>query len=206
MNESITPPTSIPDLSELGARSEWFAICRYFRRGGSGDHSAYVLEANIIRLADAAVHDYRIAEQCIGQYHQRDPSTFGLAPLVLATTHFESCVWHLERFIKHAKALRSCQTAEPELKALIPRNSIFLHGEIEGRFTKLRHTLAHLETSPSLSNIASGSSLALLPVAEGLIVANHKLSWSDLSSLLIAAHQCACQLAEFTPVAHGAGE
>ena len=202
MNESLSPPAAIPDLSALGARSEWFAINRYFCRGGSDDRAAYILEANIIRLADAAVQDYRIAGQYIAQHHQRDPSTFGLAPLALATTHFESCVWHLERFIKHAKALRSCRTAEPELKALVPRESIFLRGEVEGRFTELRHTLAHLETPAQLSNILSGSSLALSPVAEGLIVANHKLSWGDLSSLLVAAHQCACRLAEFRPEAH----
>jgi len=204
MNESLTPPQTIPDLSKLQARSEWFAVNRYFRRGGSEDHSAYVLEANLIRLADAAIHDYLLAAQCITQHHQRDQSTFGLAPLVLATTHFESCVWHLERFIKHAKALRSCATAEPELKELVPRNSIFLRGELEGRFTKLRHTLAHLETQSNLADIALGSCLALLPVKDGLIVANHELSWDDLCSLLVAAHQCACQLAEFIPSAYEA--
>src|SRR5690606_2740987 len=164
---------------------------------GSNDHNAYVLQANAIRLADAAVRDYLLGETSIQQHHNRAVNQFGLAPLVLATTHFESCIWHLERFIKHAHALRACPSAEPELKALIPKSFLLFQGDIEGELTKLRHTLAHLEKRASRGMIAKGESLALLPMKGGLHISGHWIHWDDLALWLREAHQCATRLASY---------
>src|SRR3546814_6217714 len=67
----LLPPKQIPDLSDVRAHGEWFAIQRGLHRGGSQDHSAYVLQANAIRLADAAVRDYLLGGHSIAQHHGR---------------------------------------------------------------------------------------------------------------------------------------
>jgi hypothetical protein len=124
-------------------------------------------------------------------------------PLILSTTHFEGCIWHFERFIKHVRALRACPTAEPELKALAPKSSVFLQGEVEGKLTQLRHTLAHLEKRASSGQIPQGASLALLPVKNGLQISDHSLTWDELASWLTEAHECSARLASFRPAPVG---
>jgi len=170
----------------------------------SQDHSAYVLQANAIRLADAAVRDYLLGGHSIAQHHERAMNQFGLAPILLATTHFESCIWHLERFIKHVRALRACATAEPELKELVPKTMALLQGAAEGKLTQLRHTLAHLERRATSGRIPKGTSLALLPLAEGLEIAGHNITWDELASWLRDASECASRLANFRALSVGA--
>ena len=195
--EDISPPLSIPSLKHLPAQSEILAVRRGIARGGSHDHSAYVLQANSVRLADAAVRDYLLGEHSIAQHHARQSNQFGLAPLILSTTHFESCIWHLERFIKHVKALRACPSAEQGLRTLIPRDSVFLQGRVEGKLTRLRHTLAHLEKDAGAGRIPRGQSIALLPMQDGLRIGSHHIGWEQLAAWLAEAHACAAQLARF---------
>jgi hypothetical protein len=148
-------------------------------------------------LADAAVRDYQLGRHCINAFHARSSHHFGLLKVIEGATHFENCIWHLERFIKHARAVRACPTAEPELKLLIPKNAILLNGVVETKVTQLRHALAHLEGKNS--KVPAGTGLTLLPQNQGLVMGEFSISWDELVSWLSEANLCASNVARFKP-------
>jgi hypothetical protein len=165
--------------------------------GGSSDTVAHVLFVNCIRLHDAAIREYELGRQAILAFHGRAPDHFGIGHIAQATTHFEGCIWHLERFIKHMRALRSLKSAEIELKAIISRNLSFLSQPAENQITQLRHMLAHLEGAALRGQLPKGTSIALMPLERGLTMSSHTISWSDLAQWLRDAHACIEKLARF---------
>lgn len=196
---NLLPPTTVPDLSALQAHGEWSLLMRGLGGGGSRDHIAQTLLTNCIRLLDAAVNDYCLGAYALNQFHARDPRHFALGHILRATTHFESCIWHFERFIKHAKALRSLKSAEADLKLIIPSGLSFLRQDAEAQITKLRHTLAHLEGAAQRGELPSGKLIALMPIVDGLSIGDQTISWSDLARWLTDAHDCVNRLASFKP-------
>jgi len=205
LQKNLLPPADIPDLSELHAWSEWAAIVRILSGGGSRDHTAHVLLTNTVRLLDASIGDYQLGRLSILAFHARDPSHFAIGHIMRATTHFESCIWHLERFIKHARALRSLKNAEPELKALIPKTLNCLQQASEHAITNLRHTLAHLERDALRGELPQDVTIALLPLECGLRIAEHTIEWKLLVDWLREAHKCVEDLANFRPLPNQAG-
>lgn len=195
--DSLLPPDDLPDLSKLHAWSEWFAIVRSIGGGGSRDHTAQVLLTNAIRLLDAAIGDYQLGRAEVMKFRSRDPSEFAMSYVMRATTHFESCIWHFERFIKHARALRSLKSAEMELRELIPKRLSFFAHDSEHTITQLRHTLAHLEGAALRGELPEGTIIALLPLEDGLIISSHKISWQQLAEWMYEAHVCVETLANF---------
>jgi hypothetical protein len=195
--DNLLPPTDLPDLSKLHAWSEWAVIVRAIGGGGSRDHTAHVLLANAVRLLDAAIGDYQLGRAEVMKFHSRDLSEFAIGYIMRATTHFESCIWHFERFIKHARALRSLKNAERELRALIPRSLSFFAKDSEHAITQLRHTLAHLEGAALREELPQGTKIALLPLEDGLTISSHKILWRQLAEWLSEAHKCVEALANF---------
>ena len=204
-NEFVLPPVDIPDLSKLNALSEQAIIVRVLGSGGSSDHTAQVLLTNTVRLLDASIGDYQLGRQAILAFHARDPSQLAFGYLMRATTHFESCVWHLERFIKHVRALRSLKSAEPELKALVPKGLKCFQQASEHMITNLRHTLAHLEGAALRGELPPGATIALAPIEVGLRIAGHTIEWESLAGWLRDAHKCVEDLANFRPSPAQAG-
>ncbi|SFK45055.1 hypothetical protein [Rhodanobacter glycinis] len=195
--DTIIPPSDIPDLSSLRAQTEWAALLRFFVGGGSSDAVTHALFVNAVRLHDAAIQEYGLGRQAILGFHSCAPDQFGISYIAQATTHFESCIWHFERFIKHARALRSLKSAEIELKAIIPRDLSFLNQSVEHQITQLRHTLAHLEGAALRGQLPQGTSVSLMPLEHGLSISNHVILWSDLAQWLCDAHACIKKLAGF---------
>lgn len=199
---NLLPPSAIPDLTALQAQGEWSLLMGGMGGGGSQDHTAQTLLTNCIRLLDAAVHNYQLGADAISQFHGRGAGEFALRHILRATTHFESCIWHFERFIKHATALRSIKSAETDLKLIIPKNLSFLKQDAEGQITKLRHTLAHLEGAAQRGELPAGKLIALMPMDDGLRIGDHTIIWDDLATWLKDAHACVKRLAGFKPVQH----
>jgi hypothetical protein len=117
----------------------------------------------------------------------------------LASGHFENCIWHLERFITHAQALRSAQSAPDDLKALIPRTLSFLQSSVKRRVKQMRNSLAHLEREALKGHLPQGSNLASLALITGLEVGSHRIAWDELVAWLRDTHSCASALADYIP-------
>jgi len=196
---NLFPPTQIPDLSALNPQSEWATLLRVFVGNGPSDHIAHTLWVNSVRLLDAAICEYSLGRAASLAFHARKPEHFGIGYITQASTHFESCIWHLERFIKHTRALRSLKFAEIELKALIPSNLSFLSQSAESQITQLRHTLAHLEGAALRRELPQGASIALLPLESGLSISGHAITWGNLVQWLRDAHACIEQVIRFQP-------
>jgi hypothetical protein len=199
------PPADIPDLSALPAMAEWMIVSRGIAGRGAADSTAFALQMNCVRLLDGAISSYERGRMLLKSFHTREPSTFGLGFVVSAGTSFECCIWHFERFIKHARALRSSNLAELALRGLIPSKLGFLAQSVESRVTKLRHTLAHLEGAAVRGEVSQGTSIALMPLELGLTVGSHQISWPELSAWLTEAHATVVALANFKPGTDASG-
>ena len=202
--ENLLPPTNLPDLSRLHPWSERAAILRVMGGGGSRDYTAQVLLANGVRLLDAAIGDYQLGRSEVLEFHARDASEFAIGYIMRATTHFESCIWHLDRFIKHARALRSLENAESELKELIPKDLSFL-AESDNAITNLRNTISHLDKVLDNKELPQGAIIVLAPLKDGLSISSREISWQQLVDWLTEAHKCAEALANFRPPACAGG-
>jgi hypothetical protein len=197
--ENLLPPLELPDLSDLPAQSEWMALRRGLAGGGSKDHTAYTLQANCVRLLDAALRDYDFGRHEIAQFHARPPSAFGLTSLIAASSHFESCIWHLERFIKHARALRALKSAETELKQIIPKGLSIFEPSVESRITALRHMVSHLERAAQRGELPPGTSIMPMCREHGLTLSQYVIGWDELAQWLRDAHECVSNIAKFVP-------
>ena len=194
--ENLLPPADLPDLSRLHPWSESATILRAMGGGGSRDHTAQVLLTNGVRLLDAAIGDYQLGRSEVLKFHAREPSEFAIGHIMRATTHFESCIWHFDRFIKHARALRSLKNAEPELKALIPKDLSFLAGSAHA-ITDVRNMISHLVEEAREGKLLQGTKIVLAPLKDGLSISSHEISWHQLVDWLTQAHKCAEALANF---------
>ena len=191
------PASLIPDLSGLKPLAERLIVGRALLGTGSWDAVAYTLQFNTVRILDAAIADYERGRMHVLGFQNRDPSEFALAHFAAGISAFESCLWNLERFLKHAKVLRSHKDAEPELKALIPGSLELFKGEVEGFLTKTRHALAHLEGETRGGARPQGETIALAPTASGLVLGKITLPWTQLAGWLNEAHRYIAHVALF---------
>ncbi len=199
------PPSDLPDLGGLSLHAPRMAMRRYFLGAGPMVHPAYVLQLNAVRLADCAVTEYSLARETIATFHA-DHGSPGIHHYNRTSAHFENCIWAIERFIKHAKAIRSAQFVPKELSGLISRKSSFLQSKVESRVMRMRHTLAHLEGEALKGKLPEGSSIALLPLKCGLSVGEHTIAWEQLKQWLTDINASASSLAEYLPPNTPSGE
>lgn len=193
------PPADLSNLGELRPLAGWFGVLRALAGAGSGDHVAYVLQANSVRLCQATISEYQLAVLAVQHFHEKRQELTALHWAIVSANHFESCLWHLERFIKHCRALRGSVSAEPDLKRIIPRKLQIFEQDAESRITRLRHRLAHLEKAAQDNELPQGSSIMLRPVRSGLILGDLQISWIELEAWLREAHCIVEKLIEFMP-------
>lgn len=194
-----TPPFDLPTLEELKPLAGWLGVVRALAGGGSGDYTAYALQANAVRLCQAAISEYQQGVAAVRAFHQNRQDLTALHWIIVSVNNFESCLWNLERFIKHARTLRSLVSAESELKRLIPRNLSFFQQDAESRITRLRHRISHLESAVLKGEIADGGDIMVRPVERGLTLGNMEICWEELEEWLRDVHTIAERLAEFVP-------
>lgn len=193
------PPADLSDLSELRPLAGWFGVLRALTGAGSEDHVAYALQANSIRLCQAAVLEHQLAVSAVQNFHEKRQELTALHWMIVSTNHFESCLWHLERFIKHCRALRGSASAEFDLKRIIPKTLKIFEQNAESRITRLRHRLAHLEKAAQNNELPQGDSIMLRPTRSGLILGDIQILWTELEAWLREAHFIVEKLVEFMP-------
>jgi hypothetical protein len=174
------------------------ALKRLLQSAGAKDHKTYTLQLNAVRLADIALGQYGAGREAVLAYHAKRRG-IGITFILRASGHFEACVWALERFVKHVKALRGAPFTPTDLKRLMPRNLRFLKSSAEKQIVGLRHTLAHLEHKALQGKLPQGSTIVLLAVGDGLCVGDHLVTWQDLAAWLQDVHKCASDLADYMP-------
>lgn len=193
------PPLDLKDLKELRPLAGWFGVLRALAGAGSKDYVGYALQANSVRLSQAAVTEYQLGVDAIGLFHRKRQELTALHWAIVATNHIENCLWHLERFLKHIKALRALRTAEQDLKMIIPRTLAIFQQDAEARITRLRHRLAHLEKAAQSGELPDGTSIMLRPVQAGLILGDIQIQWTELEAWLREVHGIAEKLVDFMP-------
>jgi hypothetical protein len=172
------------------------ALRRVFQSAGAKEHRSYTLQLNAVRLADMALREYCAGRDAVLGYHTKRRG-LGITFILRASGHFESCIWALERFVKHIKALRRARFAPSDLKSLMPGNISFLQSYAEKQIVGLRHTLAHLEEKALQGKLPQGTKIILLAIDDGLCLGDHLMTWRDITAWLQDIHKCASNLADY---------
>ena len=162
----------------------------------SGDVSLLI---NAIRLADAVAQDYELGRHCINLLLAGDHTY--LMPVVhwyKSAIHFEDCIWHLERLIKHLRAIRSSSKLNPSVKELVDKKSLILSNKVEKRITNIRHALAHSEKQSIRCNFKG--TVILIPSKRGLYIGNNGVTWNELIKWIESANNSAGALAHFNHI------
>ena len=81
----------IPDISELGKKSDLYLSNRFFKGSGPKDHVSYALTVNFVIKLDLAIHAYNEARKAIIEF-PKDRQTLQLSLFVKASGYFEQCV------------------------------------------------------------------------------------------------------------------
>lgn len=196
------PPCNLPNLKELRPLAAWFGMLRVFTGAGSNDHVALSLQSNTIRLCQAAISEYQLGVLAIEAFQRTLQSLTPLHWAIVAISHFESSLWHLERFIKHAKALRSLKSAEMDLRTIVPKNLALFQQNAERRITRLRHQIAHLESAVQNLELTPGSSIMLRPTKSGLLLGAECITWVELEHWLREAYGVSEKLTEYVPASN----
>ena len=172
------------------------ALRRIFQSAGPKEYRANALQLNAVRLADMALSEYSAGRDAILHFHT-EPRGKKIKFIFRAAGHFESCIWALQRFVKHANVLRRAQFVPADLKQLVPRYLSFLRPSAEEQIKDLRDTLAHFEERTLEGKLPPGSVTMLLATSDGLSLGDHSLSWDDLTAWLRDMHKCASHLADY---------
>jgi len=157
----------------------------------------YGLSMNAIRLSDLSVREYQSGRNALRDFHN-EPTKVLISPVVLATGHFETCLWAVERTLKHVKAIRSCLFAPTDMKDLLPKGLVLLRGTEESMLTDMRHSLAHLERDIlEGKDIPETTNLCLMAEGKGLRLGSLTVPFEHLADWIRELHGCAERLASY---------
>ncbi|MDI6695746.1 MAG: hypothetical protein QME21_11925 [Anaerolineales bacterium] len=115
-----------------------------------------------------------------------------MGAMIKAVGHYENCISTLKRAINYLKAIRSHPNMQA--KELLPRKISVLHGDIEGRITKMRNAIQHLEGQVRKGNIVEGSPVFLMLEQDCIILGEYTIKYSELSGWISELHSYAKNL------------
>jgi hypothetical protein len=194
--DNLTPPRSLPDLSNLTTNSGRLFLGRVFQSAAPKEYRANALQLNAVRLADMALSEYCAGRDAALEFHAK-PRGKKIKFFFLASGHFESCIWTLHRFVRHVNVLRRAKFVPIGLKQLVPRHLSFLTSSAENGLTGLRDTLAHLEERALKGKLPPGCITMLIAIQDGLCISDQLMIWDDLVTWLRDVHKCASDIAGY---------
>ena len=117
--------------------------------------------------------------------------------VIIAAGHFEMCISTLNRVTTYLENIKAHPKVAQPLKDSLPRSLSILNGHSQKQITDMRHAIEHLENRIQRGEIASGQSLCIFPIADGLELGRHKITFSDLALWISEAHECSKIIAEY---------
>lgn len=154
------------------------------------DHIFVALVVNLVRIVDIGLTDYLNMRKCLLKYwYRKNSSSVPLGFLLLAAGHFEACISNLKRAIVHLKKIRGFSTVPRTTNDLLRKKYGVLSGKVEGRVTKMRDSIQHLEKRIREGKIRKGE--AIYPSSsdkDGMKLGSHKIKFDELAQWIQELH------------------
>jgi hypothetical protein len=192
----IPSKCEMPDLSELDARLVRFLILDVLIGEPGLSQREGFYRRNFVRLVDKALLEYQDARSAlIKQIEEGNAEVLstGAASFFRFIRHLENCVNATSRLLKLADRIKS-EKGSLSLPRLA-RRSIEAHSRT---IPDIRNAIEHMDEIIRKDEIAEGQPVMLGIGREGdrVVIASHKVRFSDLSNTLRSLHDVACHILE----------
>ena len=158
-------------------------------RATSNRFEINVLATTYVRLVSAAVVEYEEGSKRLKEFWSTH-SAVNLGALHRSTSHFESCIFNMNRSINCYRRLRSDKLRDPIAVALKKEKVTFARDTCSDRIREMRNEIHHLEEALLDGRITEGQNAALRadgPEAPHPLEANQTTKTFD--RLVIGSHE-----------------
>lgn len=187
---------SVPDLSDLGFLSAFYAVSTMLARGGPKGRKSYCLSMNFVRILDKLVIDYGHARAAMMAHANGPNEAFGF--LIVAIGHFENVITDLFRALEFARCIKH-DRGSPQLG---PAHASVFSAGVYGRVKAMRNAVEHWYGR--IKGLDAGTPNCLVVKKDGLDIGLTKVSYAELASWIRQLHDLAVKHAHFQQAAEPA--
>ena len=121
------------------------------------------LATTYVRLVEAALIEYRLAEAPLKEFWE-ESSSIKISAMHKSVAHFEACITNMHRAIRCFTWLRNNEMVPEGLRIILCTDKpTFIADKIAGRLRKVRDAIHHMEEKFMNENIPEGTSFTLYP-------------------------------------------
>lgn len=121
------------------------------------------LATTYVRLVEAALIEYRLAEAPLKEFWE-ESSSIKISAMHKSVAHFEACITNMYRAIRCFTWLRNNEMVPEGLRVILCTDKpTFIADKIAGRLRKVRDAIHHMEEKFMNENIPEGTSFTLYP-------------------------------------------
>ena len=129
----------------------------------SSNRRVNALSTTYVRLVEAALIEYRLAEAPLREFWE-ESSSIKISAIHRSIAHFEACITDMHRAIRCFTWLRNNKMVPKGLKVLLcAEKPTFIADKIAGRLREVRDAIHHMEEKFMDENIPEGTSYTLSP-------------------------------------------
>lgn len=166
-----------------------------FIRSASARFEINALASTYVRLVSAAVVEYDEGSKRLRDFWSTHHA-INLGAIHRSTSHFESCIFNMNRAINCYRRLRGDKLHDPVAIALRQERVSFSQDEAADQIREMRNEIHHLEDSLLSGKITEGQNTALradgpetphpseknqtIKTIDHLVIGSHEISFRDL--------------------------
>ncbi len=181
-----------PDLTDLSIPVMIdYLVNLVFDHAGIEDQTASSFLHNFLMVTDKALREYNEARELLIQYVASANKTM---LLVEAFGRFETCINSIRRCLRYVDKM-----ARHPCSPVIDRTLKRLLGSYESTIKPLRDAIEHMDEDILSGETPRGIPRALMITrdGEGLQIARHRLSFTEVSAILRQLHSLATKLSRY---------
>ena len=187
---------------------------RYLFVGSPSDlYQINALASTFMRMADAAIEEYKLGTQALRRFWAPDRTSLDLSLMHRAIFHFESSLSAIHRAIDTYRRLRRHKVQDAlivHVKAFKPR---FVSDKVAKRFREARDVIQHLSEMVMNGEVVEGQPVALKPegpevphpiehgqtvkTIDRVVVGSHEIFFCDVVATLQELVDAATHIAQF---------
>lgn len=205
------------DLPDVPLKPDAFArywLSSIFINPASTRYEINALASTYIRLVSAGLVEYEEGSKRLRDFWATHTS-FNLGAMHRSISHFESCIFNLNRATNCFRRLRGDRLHDSVAVALRQQKFCFSQDEIADRIREMRNEIIHLENSVLDGQIAQGHSFTLRPdgpevphpteenqtlkTIDRLVIGAHEILFRELAQWLQEMADAVARITEALP-------
>lgn len=150
----------VPPAPPLPAVFAQYWLQSFFVQSPSARYEINALANTYVRLVNAAVVEYEEGAKRLQEFWSSH-SAVNLGAMHRSISHFESCIFNMNRATNCFRRLRGDRFHDPIAVALRQRRAVFAQDAVADNIREMRNEIHHLEDSVMNGLVVEGHNFAL---------------------------------------------